>query len=266
MTSDRPDPSSWEQAPAAALRRIERCLESIANAEEAAAGNPEAAERFRLYGARKRLQAVDAALEVCDLQDRPAPRTHRPTDQELREHELRLGLPEGTFRSSVREPGPAETIRLRRGLEVARELAEAELRMSDPPKFDPGYVPAIVRICCATVIGALVGAPLGALAIHEDILKKMAEAAIVTGLGAIGAEFAGPLSARAERSPEPPAEPTRAPDVSAADAVFDELLSFGGPTGRLWDPDDDGPSPGLPPEPRPPRPPRPPWDNGPGGL
>jgi hypothetical protein len=239
MTSNRPDPDSWNDTLETARRKVKDCRESIDNATEAAAKHPEKAEWFRRYAAKKRLEVVNVALDVCDLQDRLAPRTQQPTDGELREHERRLGLPEGTFWRNVREPVPGATIWLRRGLEQAKELAEEELRQSDPLTFDLDYGPAIIRVCCATVVGALVGAPLGALAIHESVLEKMYEAAIVTGLSAIAAEIAGPLSELARRPDELPAEPAPASSLSGIDAVIDEVLNLEGPPGRLPDLDDD---------------------------
>jgi hypothetical protein len=208
MTSDLPEPDAWDQELADARRRVENCRESITNAMEAAARDPRVAKSFARYAKKKQLEMIIAARQVHDLGLR-APSRSGPTPDELREHELRLGLPPGTFSRCVYDPGPAEAVELGRALELAEELAEAQLGADDPPEVGPDYLPAIIRICCATVVGALIGAPLGALAVEENILKKMYEAAIVTGLASIAAEIAGPLSEMAKHQPQ--AEP--APEV-----------------------------------------------------
>jgi hypothetical protein len=40
-------------------------------------------------------------------------------------------------------------------------------------EVNPDLVAAVFRICCATVIGTLISAPLGALAAQEHIIPKM---------------------------------------------------------------------------------------------
>jgi hypothetical protein len=99
-------------------------------------------------------------------------------------------------------------------LELAIKVSEAELAAPDGP-VNRHFVAAVFRICCATVIGTLIGAPLGAPAAHEDIRLKMAEAAVVVGLGATTAEVIEPLSTKLTRGPAPPAgaspPPTRSP-------------------------------------------------------
>jgi hypothetical protein len=93
-------------------------------------------------------------------------------------------------------------------LALAKAITKAELSAPDGPP-NRAFTAAVFRICCATAIGALIGAPLGALAANEDILLKMAEAAVVIGLGATTAEVIQPLSVKLIHDPAPPP-----PDVS----------------------------------------------------
>ena len=184
----------------AARRTVENCVWSIAAAREAVDADPRVAEWFSRYTKQKRLEMIRATRRLHELGPRaPA------SDEVMREHEVRLGLPEGTFARTFHEPGPEYSVGLGRTLELAEQLAEAELEVSGPP--GPDWGPAIIRICCGTLIGALIGAPLGALAVQENVLKKMIEAAVVGGITAVANELVGPLSERVARSPA--AEPEK---------------------------------------------------------
>jgi hypothetical protein len=120
--------------------------------------------------------------------------------------ELCRELREGTYETTVEEPLEGRVVLLEQDLELAISVTKAELRAAEPPDTGRDFVAAVIRIGCATVIGALVGAPLGALAAQEDILRKVAEAAVVTGLGATTAEVIYPISVKLTRGHEEPAE------------------------------------------------------------
>lgn len=113
----------------------------------------------------------------------------------------------GTYAGTVSRPSGTRAVMVEQSLKLAMRVTRAELAAEDSP-LDRAFVAAIFRICCAMVIGALVGAPLGALAAHESIVLKMAEAGVVVGLGAAAAEIIEPISVRLPREPAAP------PDVA----------------------------------------------------
>lgn len=150
-----------------------------------------------------------------------------------------------------------------RNLEIAKNKLAADTPsvLRELVNIDVG--PALFRIGCATVAGALIGAPLGALAIHESILIKMTESAATTAVTAFAAEIYIPLSTRLERD-RTPAEPTKNLGESDIHAVVDLILHPNDEPGSMPGPDE------LPSEPpRSPEPPDlepPPGPKGPGWL
>ena len=266
MTGDDVELELWYQAVTAVCRTIDRCRERIESAKEADAAKPGNTQSIRRQLAPIWPEMVTAALALYDLQARrPPSHTHRPTSRELREAELRKGVPPGTFLGAFSERPAREWLSIRRSLEIAKDLAEAEDRASDPSvlgelrRIDLGS--AITRICCATMVGALVGAPLGALAIQQSILEKMYEAAVVTGVTALATEIYGPLSVLASLD-QPPAEPIMNWRTSAIDAVMTDMDGLGQP-GSLPDLDElPTLEPRLLPEPPDAKPPRGPKEPG----
>lgn len=267
MNRDDTEWESWYRAAADAYLTFEQCRERIASARQSAADKPGAEQSLRRQELPILLEMINVAFHAHDLQDlRPPSRTYRPTPRELREAEHRRSVPEGTFLNAFlegfREPWAANVIRTQEGLLAAKKLIEAEQRATNPSVLDRlaevDLGPAIVRICCATVVGALIGAPLGALAIHENILSKMYESAVVTGLTALAAEIYNPLSELASRD-RLPDEPVRTPDIFT---VLDDMTEPGKPPGSL--PDFNDITAWEPPPARRPEDPPSPWSNGPG--
>lgn len=159
-------------------------------------------ERERRRARRDRLEAQLRMLEAARLACRLAIEAPRPPLPSASIHALeeRHGFVPGTFAAAVGRPSQARAVLVEQDLDLAIRVTRAELAADDGP-IDRAFTAAVFRICCATVIGALVGAPLGALAADENIVLKMAEAAVVVGLGATTAEIIQPLSLRLTRGP-----------------------------------------------------------------
>jgi hypothetical protein len=59
----------------------------------------------------------------------------------------------------------------------------ATATITEPLDFD--LLAAIIKICAATVVGAFIGAPIGAFLVKEDVVHEMVKAAVASGTGAI---------------------------------------------------------------------------------
>jgi hypothetical protein len=143
-----------------------------AMAGEATLGDDEQRRRFRRLRITYQLEMLRAAMDAYQLADR-SPR-ERLSLEAVGELEELHGFRRGTYADAVREPAGAAAVMWGRNLELAITVTEAELASADGP-VNRDLVAAVFRICCATVIGALSGAPLAALAAHEDILLRVAE-------------------------------------------------------------------------------------------
>ncbi len=223
----------WNRSVAEACRTIVSCRKQVESAKQEAADDPHAAEALPRRLDLVWPHMVHAALRLCDLQEqRPPSHKYRPASRDAREAELRLGVPLGTFRGAFSEQPPNAWLSVRRSLEIARDLAQAEQRATNPStlsklaEIDLGS--AIIRVCCATVVGALVGAPLGALAIHENILTKMYEAAAVIGVTALATEIYNPLLASREHQPAEPVVDARMSAIDAVIAIMNDSTAAGG--------------------------------------
>jgi hypothetical protein len=236
--------NDWYGAVAKACRTFVACYNKINLATET---------RKRDLGAEQSL--ASALLEMCDLRKKRPSR--QPTKAELKQIEQRTGVQQAVFLAMFGEDPSGKWDRARRKLEIAKNQLAAEQRADNPSVLDElGNIdigPAIFRIGCALVAGAVIGAPLGALASHESILPKMAEAVAVTTTTAVFAEVYNPLSPRFGRN-RPPAEPTTNADASGFLSIMDEILH----------PDDEPGSMPRPGELLPPEPPRSPWPPDPG--
>lgn len=230
MTSKDAEPASLDQKLAAARRKVDKHLLSIARAmeRESVAATETEKSNWLKYGVRKRLDIINVTLDACRLIDQNAPEK-APGNHELRYLERRWGLPEGVFRN---ETWREELARQREFLEVAKDLAEAELAMEHPPRPDWDYIGPIIRISCAVIVGAGVAAPLGALAIGERVVSKIIEAAVVVGISATAAEGAVWLSERL-RPPALPPTPASERRISIIDRAIDKAIEAVLPSARI---------------------------------
>lgn len=187
-----------------------------AMAAEVAREDEEERRWFRHYRLVKQLEMLDAARQAHRLAV-TSPRPSLAADS-VREIEERCGFVPGTYAGAVGQPSGVRAVMVEQGVELAVQVTRTQLAHEDGP-VDGGFTAAVFRICCATVIGAFVGAPLGALAAHGSIVLKMAEAAVVVGLGASTAEIIEPVSVLLTDEPEAP--PDVADDRLAMSTVRD---------------------------------------------
>jgi hypothetical protein len=147
-----------------ALRVVQSRLVSVRNAMAAATtlADPEQRRRFQRLRITKQLEMLEAARKVYELGVR-SPDRQAPAGG-IRRLEQEWGFEPGTYDTTVEEPRGDTAVPLKQDLELAIAVTQAELRATEPPDTRPDFVAAVIRICCATVIGTLIGAGLGGLA------------------------------------------------------------------------------------------------------
>jgi len=184
------------------LRRIE-----IAIGDMIAADNYEAAEQLQRIAREHARQALEAAL-ACAA--RP-PSVRAPFSVEDIQHaEVRLGVEPGIFTSIFAVNFAQNSVARRKALgellsEAHDELAKAPADTT-PLRETPAWLPAIIRIGSAVLVGAAVGAPLAALAVGEPVVVEVAKAGITVTACVVAAEATNHLLERWLR-PATPVDP-----------------------------------------------------------
>lgn len=175
---------------------IRRIMDRLEKADKACAhyvriDDIEAAKNFADIANRAALDALDEAIKLCDA----ATAENQTATASVPDVERLLGFPEGTFNSCFVARGTESdrytTIDPRTLLMIARGAVALNLARTtvDPaPPATPRLAHSVIRICSAVIIGAVFGAPLAALTVHESLLKEMVKAFIEIGIAAIGAE------------------------------------------------------------------------------
>lgn len=185
------------------LRNLE-----IAIGDTIAARNDTAARQLNRIARQHALEALEAAL-ACAARP-PAART-RFAAEDIRHAEQRLGIAPGTFASffavNLGHDGPARRTALGDLLvEVRDDLAAAPAQ--EPLREPPSWLPAVIRIGSAVLVGAAVGAPLAALAVGEPVVVEIVKAGIAVTACAIAGEV---TNLAVERWLGPPA-PVESPE------------------------------------------------------
>jgi hypothetical protein len=236
------------------------CYKQYRLALDVAEGVPGAEQALHRQLKSTWLDLTSAASELCDLRAKRPPR--QPNAAELKAAEQRTGVPPRVFLAMFGEDPLGKWDTARRHLEITKNKLAADTPsvLRELVNIDVG--PALFRIGCATVAGALIGAPLGALAIHENILIKMTEAAATTAVSAFAAEIYIPLSTRLERD-RTPAEPFTPLGASDVGSVVDLILHQNDEPGSMPGPGELPSEPPWSPEPPDREPPSGP--KGPGG-
>lgn len=209
--------------------------------------DPEERRRHQRVRVGCQLAMLEAAHTAFRLAMRSPNRRRSVSSAEVSRLEREWGFEPGTYDTTLEEPQGQTAVVLWGNLEMAIEVTKAEQQAAESPGVDPEFLAAVFRICCATVIGAVIGAPLGALAAQEDILKKVAEAAVVTGVGATAAEVIQRYSVKVTRGPEEPVKLDQVWSQRFSIDVVNEMTSEierGGlsiPTAFDQDADESGP-------------------------
>jgi hypothetical protein len=199
------------------------------------------------------LRELLAATQTIVRNRRPSPPGWTPPPPAaIRRRAEELGFDPGVYEEIVTVTSTKNSV------PIAVLVLNLTVTASEPDSPEPepetgnGVAAAIIRICCATVVGALIGTPLGALAVQDDIVRKMLEAGVTTAVGTTAAEVIYPISIRLTRRSFEPAEPEPG-NTSVLDIFYDET-----PQGGMPGPDDEGPDidPPQPPDPGP-QPPQP---------
>lgn len=196
-----------------ALQNKLHSLESldVAIHNELAGGNEAAARQLAQIARQHALAALQAALECVAL---PLSERARFSPDAVRHAERLLNIQSGTFSSSfaVNFRDNPEKKKKKKKKALADLLVEVRDDLANAPADKPlretlSWLPAIIRISSAVLVGAAVGAPLAALAVGEPVVTEIVKAGIAVTACALAAEVTNHALDRWLHSPTPGEQP-----------------------------------------------------------
>lgn len=234
--------------------------------------NSEGARQFAAIARQQALAALEAALRCTALP--PAFRSRFSADA-IEHAEQLLHIERGTFSSffavNLKPPGQPGKVLTELLAEVRGSIENAPV--DETIRTAPRWLPSVVRIASAVLVGVAVGAPLSALAVGEPVVTEIIKTGIALTPCTVIAEVTNHVLERWLAQP-PAVEPEPRRHVwTPRDLADDAVLAPGAlpePTdpahrepdrGKLPEPPERDPAdldePDEPPSPPPPPPPRP---------
>jgi hypothetical protein len=167
---------------------LSKTSEEISRKQEPGEQNPAGwwTIEYNEYSHRQFEEAVNLTIELYRLPMDGDPRRQG----DFREQLFAPRCQEST------EAGGADPIDTLRWLQKVEQEAWDRMVRGEESARPYVLLPALIRICVATATGALVGAPLGAYLVHENIVNEMVKTAAATGVASATAEAILPLSER----------------------------------------------------------------------
>lgn len=199
-------------------QKLEDLLSELREAEEKvgdsiAQGNYRGAAEAAQDAKKAAVGALEAVLDV--VKRRPARPLKNLSDEllgEIAQAEARLGITPGTFTQFFDVNSGMSPQRIYRLTDVLQQVLNKirEQEIAGEIHEVPKWLPKLVTVVGVVTIGALVAAPLAALAVKESVVKELVKASIILSIAAVAEWFLGPAvdSMFENRAPSAPSTPS----------------------------------------------------------